>query len=284
MATSTTTSSNSEPSEIARVFGALTFYIFSCSCLHRTRPRSDSITKSHLKQTAHIWREEILNDPKRAMSPYAIPQTPNGADESYFFPVEPACMISSQPSPHSTMSPTLTERLPNPQPPVVSAADNRGADWMTLPPPAAVEIREMNRVINRQRKLSWSVASRSRSGSGSVMGESLSVMGVISGERPGSAGTMKSTPSFIFLPLEVENMVYPAIGGRRARFEEGVLDDMEGPLKPFITKPTEAVGGSRGRRKAKQLQVVTKEMEVNEKEMGGEMVQVPQRVKLSPAA
>jgi hypothetical protein len=117
------------------------------------------------------------------------------------------------------VNPPVNER----HPPVVSAvSEHEETGWMTLPPPTARETKELNRHINRTR------AEEARS-------------------RPGSAASAGSRA----LPLEVENLVpYGAGYGRRKkkRFEEGVLDDMEGPVKfgTYSRRGTEEAARGKG--------------------------------------
>lgn len=80
--------------------------------------------------------------------------------------------------------------------------------WMMMPPPSVKEVGELNRVINRARAL----------------------------ERPGTARTVESARSGLSgmsLSREAENLQITGGrgggAGRRRRFEEGVLDDMDSP-------------------------------------------------------
>jgi hypothetical protein len=238
----------SEPSVLSGVLGALTFYIFSCGCF---APRPQAHREA--KVTADLWREEIENHPSPFYStPHSMPSTPN--NEAGHYPVEPTCMLEL-PQRSATMNlrrpdtaaaaglaiPPRAATMPRPStssahsrrrvnppvnerhPPVVSAVSERGeTGWMTLPPPTARETKELNRHINRTR------AEEARS-------------------RPGSAASAQSRA----LPLEVENLVpYGAGYSRRKkkRFEEGVLEDMDGPVKfgTYSRRGTEEAARGKG--------------------------------------
>jgi hypothetical protein len=186
------------------LISVVTFYIFSCSCLQRTRPRSDSASKHTVKASAHIWREEIENYPQRSGTSHSLQPPPTPITEQ---PVTPVSMLSL-PAP-ARIHPPVNER----HPPVVSALYETG--WMTLPPPSARDINSLNRTINAYRV-------RSRSGSMSS----------------GEPGTLSG------VPLAFENMVAGPQRWGRGRYREGVLEDMDGPLVTGVRRGTGLSGAS----------------------------------------
>jgi hypothetical protein len=252
-----------DSTEYSRIISVLAFYVFSCSCLHGQRKE----TNPELKQTAWMWREEIENGPsllrRTSERPSERPSerqfercsSNGGASTSHSLvsarsvdlvtqteQQEPHCMIADQKKeaiPAITISqlpkihPPVNER----HPPVVSALPQLDeTSWMTMPPPTARAMENLNRRINAQRNISWDIT-RSRSGSGS--GTSVE-----STARPSSSETGRTPPRY--LPLEMENLMdgtrqAKRPGRRRVRYQEDVLEDLGDDSHPPSKLPNSAI-------------------------------------------
>ncbi|KAI5805919.1 hypothetical protein EDC01DRAFT_592926, partial [Geopyxis carbonaria] len=151
-----------------RVVSVLTFYICSCTCLHRVRRPSTS-QKTPGQTPSHVmWREEIENGPsllhrssERVSSSassapsHQLPSTSDG--EAYA--VEPLSMLGDEKVKRGRITQVAITELPKihppvneRHPPVVSALPDRNeTSWMTLPPPTVSSMKTLNRHINSQR-------------------------------------------------------------------------------------------------------------------------------------
>ncbi|KAF8540527.1 hypothetical protein BDD12DRAFT_18524 [Trichophaea hybrida] len=185
----------------ASLISVLTFYIFSCSCLQRSRPRSDSASKHTVKASAHIWREEIENYPQRSATSYS--------SSSHHHHHHQQQQQQQQQQPPST---PITDQQPPVNahhPPVVSAAFD--TSWMTLPPPSAREITSLNRTINAHR-----VRSRSGSISSSEPGRGvpLEFENLVAGPQQWGRGRYKEG---VLEDMDGPVMLRPGAGGGGGR-------------------------------------------------------------------
>lgn len=238
---------DSEKTRISRIITVVSFYVFSCDCYHQARRRKQTLKTASNKDTTVLWREEIENGPSLLMrkyksssngthTPHSLPSTPDTAISVpapiYLDPSKPPTRPKLEREP--TITVTSVRKSPNPpvndlHPPVVSALPSTSEDpsWMVMPPPSRKAMQSLNRFINDQRNAYW----------GSPPARTISsAAGSMESGKQGSLDTTRSAMSRVqAVSLEMENMMAgkPVAGKvvqkpvRRARYMEGVLDDME---------------------------------------------------------
>lgn len=276
---------------LSSLLAVLSFYICSCTCLQPSPDSSapkHAVKASASMWREEI--ENYPQRDGSSLTPYSThpPSTPvtsssSSAEHHYhlhahhYGPGSAAPMVMPLDfTAASTLAPLLrTQPAParihppvnDHHPPVVSVAD-RETRWMTLPPPSAREIHSLNRHINRtrDRSLHSSIGSSIASPfpdpflsapplpqqQQQQQQQQLPPPPPLLQSPPATAG--RPMPTVPTVPLAIENMVvsHQQREQPRERFREGVLDDMDAPLRPGVIRGNTAPARLRlGRRSTK---------------------------------